>query len=216
MQVWLTFNKEEEKLQLPVNPSSISVSSGHMYNDIDVSQRGEYTVIGNKQLKQYEFSSFFPRDYNEVFCEYKEDFPDPWDTVQKIERWQQAGDPIRFIITEKKDQTDKVNTAATIRSFSYEEKPGSPGDVYYSMTLKQYEYLEFEKADKEQDTLQTKRPNEQSKTNTYVVKSGDSLWKIAQKTLGDGNAWRRIYNQNKAVIGPDPNLIFAGQKLVIP
>ena len=47
---------------------------------------------------------------------------------------------------------------------------------------------------------------------TYIVKKGDSLSKIAQKY---GTTWQKIYNDNKSVIGSKPNLIKAGQKLII-
>ena len=46
---------------------------------------------------------------------------------------------------------------------------------------------------------------------TYIVQRGDSLSKIAKK-LGIPN-WRTLYEQNKAVIGSNPNLIRPGQKL---
>lgn len=46
---------------------------------------------------------------------------------------------------------------------------------------------------------------------TYIVKSGDSLSSIAKK-LGIPN-WRTLYEQNKAVIGSNYNLIRPGQKL---
>ena len=48
---------------------------------------------------------------------------------------------------------------------------------------------------------------------TYKVKSGDTLSKIGAKY---GVAWKRIYAENKGVIGSNPNLIYAGQKLKIP
>jgi LysM repeat protein len=51
---------------------------------------------------------------------------------------------------------------------------------------------------------------------TYVVKSGDWLSKIAQACYGDPNQWKKIYDANKAVIGPDPNRIFPGQVLTLP
>ncbi len=50
----------------------------------------------------------------------------------------------------------------------------------------------------------------------YTVVPGDFLVKIATKFYGDGQKWRIIYNANKAVIGPNPDKIFPGQKLVIP
>ncbi len=50
---------------------------------------------------------------------------------------------------------------------------------------------------------------------TYTVKSGDSLSKIAKKFYGDGGKWNRIYKANKSKIS-DPNRLKAGTKLVIP
>ena len=51
---------------------------------------------------------------------------------------------------------------------------------------------------------------------TYTVVSGDSLWAIAVKLLGNGARWPEIYEANKAVVGPNPNLIHPGQVLTIP
>ena len=51
---------------------------------------------------------------------------------------------------------------------------------------------------------------------TYTVKSGDSLWKIAQKLYGSGSQYTKLYNANKGVIGNNPNLIYPGQVLKIP
>ena len=50
---------------------------------------------------------------------------------------------------------------------------------------------------------------------TYVVKSGDTLSKIAKQEYGDANAWRRIFEANKDLL-KDPDKIFPGQTLKIP
>ena len=52
-------------------------------------------------------------------------------------------------------------------------------------------------------------------TSVYVVKSGDSLSKIAKQQYGDGNAWKRIFEANKDIL-KDPDKIYPGQKLKIP
>jgi nucleoid-associated protein YgaU len=58
-------------------------------------------------------------------------------------------------------------------------------------------------------------PAPTSGARTYVVVSGDSLSKIAQKHYGKASSWPRIYEANKGII-KDPNLIYPGQELRIP
>jgi nucleoid-associated protein YgaU len=50
---------------------------------------------------------------------------------------------------------------------------------------------------------------------TYVVKSGDSLSKIAKRFYGDGAKWKKIHAANSEKI-PDPDLIHPGLELNIP
>lgn len=49
----------------------------------------------------------------------------------------------------------------------------------------------------------------------YVVKSGDTLSKIAKELYGDGNRWREIFEANKDQI-ENPNQIRPGWELLIP
>jgi nucleoid-associated protein YgaU len=57
---------------------------------------------------------------------------------------------------------------------------------------------------------------------TYTVVDGDTLWDIARRVLDTNDIrriaryWPRIHRANRSVIGRDPNLIFVGQKLVLP
>ncbi|QIK68375.1 LysM peptidoglycan-binding domain-containing protein [Nocardioides sp. HDW12B] len=57
-----------------------------------------------------------------------------------------------------------------------------------------------------------------------VVRPGDTLWALASRHLlapdaSDGQvdaAWRRLYAANRAVLGPDPDLIRPGSRLDLP
>ena len=51
---------------------------------------------------------------------------------------------------------------------------------------------------------------------SYTVKKGDSLSKIAKRVYGDAQQWRKIYEANRAAIGDDPDLIQPGQALKLP
>lgn len=50
---------------------------------------------------------------------------------------------------------------------------------------------------------------------TYVVVRGDCLWNIAKRFYGSGPLWPRIFDANRNQI-KNPNLIYPGQRLVIP
>ena len=59
--------------------------------------------------------------------------------------------------------------------------------------------------------------------STVVVRPGDSLWLIAARTLGPHPAagdvtlrWHALYAANRARIGPDPDLIQPGLRLLLP
>lgn len=49
-------------------------------------------------------------------------------------------------------------------------------------------------------------------TTIYVVKMGDTLSSIAKKY---NTTWQKIYDNNKSIIGNNPNIIKNGQKLII-
>lgn len=52
-------------------------------------------------------------------------------------------------------------------------------------------------------------------TRYYTIKSGDTLWGIATRYYGNGAQYPKIYNANRSIIS-NPNLIYPGQKIVIP
>jgi nucleoid-associated protein YgaU len=54
-----------------------------------------------------------------------------------------------------------------------------------------------------------------SGSRTYTVKSGDTLGKIAKETLGDANAYMKIFNANTDQLS-DPDKIKPGQVLKLP
>ncbi|GAA0291080.1 peptidoglycan-binding protein LysM [Rhodovulum strictum] len=49
----------------------------------------------------------------------------------------------------------------------------------------------------------------------HTVVKGDSLWKIAEKTLGNGARYTEIFEANKPMLS-DPDKIYPGQVLRIP
>jgi hypothetical protein len=58
-------------------------------------------------------------------------------------------------------------------------------------------------------------PAKKPSPRTYTVVRGDCLWTIAKRFYGSGPLWPRIFDANRSKI-KNPNLIYPGQKFVIP
>lgn len=78
--------------------------------------------------------------------------------------------------------------------------PGISGNVDLNYSLKDYEKI-------------IRNAGLNHFTNTiYIVQAGDNLTKIASRFQ---TTWQKIYEQNKKVIGNNPDLISPGQELLI-
>ena len=144
---------------------------------------------------------------------------DPYTFVKTILGWKEKGTLVRFLAG------SNVNILCSIETFQYGEQDGT-GDVYYTLSFKEYREIELVKKPKPKKTTKKKAKKKKAKTQkrkqtkkntakTYTVKSGDCLWNIAKKFYGNGAQYTKIYNANKGKIS-NPNLIYPGQVLTIP
>src|SRR5690625_5282737 len=138
VQFWLSFDNGAEKLRLPVNPPSLGIRSSHGYHDVKISRLGEFTVIGETELDEYSFESFFPEYYNSTYCEYN-GFPSPRECIELLRKWRDSRNPIRLTIT-----GSNINEAVTIRELDYDEVAHAHnGDIPFKITLKQFKFVSF-------------------------------------------------------------------------
>lgn len=216
IEFWLK-DRHNVYMQLPVNPETIQYASPYGLNTVSIASLGEVAIPGERGLKTIKFSSFFPRDYNPTYCEY-EGFPEPWAWVEQIEEWRDDRRNIRLIVA-----GTPISIPVFVDSFDLEpERAGAPGDIYYTISLTEYRPVKAKQVVEAvssgvKSTVAQQRPaSDKPKPKTYVVKSGDSLWKIAREIYGDGAQFKKIYEANKALIGKNDDYILPGQKLVIP
>lgn len=210
MEFWLSFNNFSEKIQLPVPPSEFQITTGNLNETVNITNLGDINLIGGEALVGIQIESFFPP---RAASYTTPSVPDPYKAVEQIEEWRKSKKPIRLIIT-----GTPVNLACAIESFAWGERGGSR-DVDYSLKLKEYRFIQVKQIGPQQQANQVsvnpERPNTKPEPKSYTVKSGDSLFLIAKKNLGDGNRWREVYEKNKTVIGANPNLIKPGQVLQV-
>ncbi len=212
MEIWL--KNTSKRVKLPVLPSGYRVSSGQGNTIVNVAALGEVNLKGKRNLQEVTFSSFFPKR-RESYCE-KGTLRSPKEYVVDIEEMKRRG-TVKLIITGV-----PISMDVTIESFEWEERDGS-GDIYYTLSLKEYRKLNIPKSTLVKEVPQAiaseaetaRSEPEQTSTVTYEVKPGDCLSVIAKRLTGSAS-WTAIYEQNKGVIGSNPNLIKPGQILTIP
>lgn len=211
MQIWL--RGDGDRVRIPVLPSEYTVTSEQSNTSVTVCNLGEVNLIGKRKLKQISFSSFFPYHYDESYCEGRPDKPKAM--VKKIEAMQQAG-KAKLTIT----GTD-INLYVTIENFEWGENDGT-GDIAYTLTMKEYRHVNIPASTLVKEApaapaaeMAARDQPAAAATQTYTVKSGDCLSTIARKLTGSAS-WQAIYEQNKSIIGSNPNLIKPGQVLTIP
>ena len=51
---------------------------------------------------------------------------------------------------------------------------------------------------------------------TYVVRPGDSFYKIAERELGKASRWKELLAINKSLVDGDPTRLRVGQKVTLP
>lgn len=225
------FAKYKERLvQLPVNPEDLSINGSANNKSSETAGQGEINDLGFPKLKELSISSFFPKNYNgELYINTGGEFKEAEYYVKFFESIKQAREPFRLIITDL-----DINMLVSIERFDYTYSYGTD-DIDYKLDLKEYKEHNirvlkatakgFSAVDNVQKVASASVTNtnsnrsiEKSIPKTYTVVEGDSLWKIAQKYLGDGSRWNDIYtyNNNRSIIGGNPNLIKAGQVLSIP
>lgn len=202
MDYYLSFNNNEERLRLPVIPSSFEVNIPHQNTTVNINQLGEINLIGKTGLMSMTIESFFPaQQYS--FCLYR-DFQKPYEYIKQLLKWKELGRPIRVIVT-----GTPINYAMAIESLTYSEMDGT-GDVYFSLELKEYKFIKTPSS----NTLTTPTTQRETKSlaTHYIVQKGDTLWLIAKKVTGEGSNYKAIAQKNNIT---NPDKIYVGQKLVI-
>jgi hypothetical protein len=214
MEVFLRDSTGQE-FHFPVNPEEITINREKAVETINVLSLGEYDFSAGEKVKEIAFSSFFPLAYDSSYCNFK-DIPDPQEAMQTLTKLLTSNDPVRLVITET-----PINVLVFISVHNTTYRGGEIGDVYFDLTARTWRQIKVHTkvasaaksaaAGKASTRADTKKP-----PKTYIVKSGDSLSKIAKLELGNSSKWQAIYNLNKKTIGSDPNKLKPGQKLVMP
>ncbi|NOU68391.1 LysM peptidoglycan-binding domain-containing protein [Paenibacillus sp. LMG 31461] len=207
-EIHLSFNNNQEGFQLPVNPAEIEVLSGSNGKTYDIVgandgrsevRGGEINVIKSPKLREISFEGLFPAQFYPFLA--TDTLYEPMYYVRAIENWKSMKRPIRFIYVAHWQQRlasqgfsgQELNIPVSIEKFKWKEIAGSPGDIEFSISLKEYVFYAARRVTVNTDATgnvvavqqSTRRPDERIRPDTYVLKDGDTLTKIAMRFYTD-------------------------------
>lgn len=201
----LTFEFRRDSLTLPVNPENIEISEPGNNQKTNVVGLGEIIIPRERGLASFKISSFFPDDSDMEF----------------FKTWRDAKKPGHFTA----DGLD-IDMDVAIEDFLYDRRSGEENRVYYQLSLS--EYRPYGARIVVMPTPTTALPSAQLRavskpavSQTYTVKSGDSLWAISARLSNQKGAnWRELYELNKgllgSIVGDRPQRLMPGDVLTVP
>lgn len=211
---------------LPVTPSKLTLKIKGQNKTLDLISGQQINLLKNPALSEISLEVMLPH----------ERYPFVNGELQSIDYYLSYLETL--IITKKHFQyiVSRVTPAGTplydtssmtvsLEEYSIIDDAENGMDVTVKLDLKQWREYGTKTAqlvqpatatEKAQVTIETQRDTSSApQVKTYTVVSGDCLWNIAKKLLGDGARYPEIYELNKDKI-KNPNLIQPGQVLTLP
>ena len=209
---------------LPITPSKIQTKIKNQNKTINLINDGEVNILKSAGLTEITFEVLIPQ-VKYPFAVYPNGFKRADFFLNKFEKLKISEEPFQFIcsrVTPSGRLLFDTNMKVSLEDYKIDEDAKEGFDLKVTINLKQFRDYGTKtvnittKQSKPVATVSKPRPTESApKAKTYTVVSGDTLWAIAKKHLGNGSRYTEIYNLNKDKIN-NPNLIYPGQVLILP
>ncbi|KOY81271.1 LysM peptidoglycan-binding domain-containing protein [Lysinibacillus macroides] len=219
------YNFFVDGVQLPVAPAELSTRINGRNDTIVLMNEGEVNIIKKPGLTDIEFEVLLP-NVNYPFSVYPNGFQPATYYLEKLEKLKIDDKPFQFIVNRMMPNGNLLfdtNMTVTIEDYEILESADNGFDVNVRITLKQYRPYGNKKINLKASTtsaanatktaskavVEQKRPTTGKETpKTHTVQSGETLWAIAKKYLGDGSKYTELAKLNNI---SNPNIIKAGQ-----
>lgn len=222
-------------VQLPINPSSLSIKVGNKNDIVDLANGGEMTILKSPSLMEISFTVRLPQmglsgtqsklPYLNAGARTASYY------IEKMRTLKTNKKPFQFVVTRYLPNGTPLfesNITTVLENFTTKEDATEGFDVILDISLKQYiEYKTKVLQNNDGNSNTNQRTEKDTDKTTYTVKSGDTLWALAKRFYGDGSKYTIIYNANKNVIesvakqrgyasSSNGHWIFPGTELNIP
>lgn len=205
-----------DSVRLPVTPSKISTKINSQNKTINLINDGEVNILKEAGLTDVSFNASIPQ-VNYPYAVYPDGFKDAQFFLAKFEQLKKSKKPFQFIVS-RISPSGKIlfdtNLTVSMEDYTILEDANNGLDLDISIKLKEYRVYGTKRVVLKQAATQktvkvaSKRASTKTPPKTYKVVSGDTLWAICKKYLGDGSRYPEIAKLNNI---KNPNLIYPGQ-----
>lgn len=211
---------------MPITPSKVKVKINNQNETLTLINGEEINILKEPGLTDVSFDLLLPQ-VSYPFTNGGVQSADYY--LSLFERLKTSKQPFQFILNRSMPTGRRLfytNLTVGMEDYQITDDAEEGFDITVTVSLKQYRHYgtktvtiqpaptpaETPTATVEQPQRETSQAPQQT---TYTVKSGDCLWNIAKKYLGDGSRYNEIYELNKDKI-TNPNLIYPNQVLTLP
>ncbi|HBF4273265.1 TPA: LysM peptidoglycan-binding domain-containing protein [Clostridioides difficile] len=199
-------------VQLPIPPPKLEIKVTNKNKTVDLINTGEVNILKKEGLSEISFEAEFT--HNKLPF-YRGAFRDVQFFLSKLELLKTDCKPFQFIVSRELGNKVLFNTniKVSLEEYAISEDAENGSDTKVAIKLKQYRDYSTKKLVLAPPKNETDRPNVKiepkrvdsvnatnTKTKTYTVKAGDSLWSICQKQLGNGSLYKKVYELNKSMM----------------
>ena len=211
---------------MPITPSKVKVKINNQNDTLTLINGEEINILKEPGLTDVSFDLLLPQ-VSYPFTNGGAQSADYY--LSLFERLKTSKQPFQFILNRSMPSGRRLfytNLTVGMEDYQITDDAEEGFDITVTVSLKQYRHygtktvkVQPAPAPAETPTATVEQPQRETsqapQQTTSTVKSGDCLWNIAKKYLGDGSRYNEIYNLNKDKI-TNPNLIYAGQVLTLP
>lgn len=189
--IYVRDKRGNREIRIPLLPEKYSIDGGNTtFVTSDIMSLGEVYTPSGTELRSYSWQSELPGEFRKNDPMIRGVWQPPKYYYDILNEWQKNGTKLTLLIV-----GSPINTDVYLSEF-HAGGAGPFGDLSYE--IKFVEARNIVVTSTKVATEAVKRPT--STSQTYTIKSGDTLWGIAVKSYGSGAKWKTIYDANKEII----------------
>ena len=214
------YNCSIDNVRLPVAPSKITRKINTKSKTVDLMDLGEINILKGTGLTDISFEVLLP-SVKYPFAVYEDGFKEPLYYLELFKKLVKDKKPFIFEVdslTPSGYSLFMTRMEVTLESYSIIEDSSNGMDIVVSIDLKEYKRYTTQTLKMQEPSSDDEKPKfvigaerpAKEPLKSYTVVSGDTLWAICKKHLGDGSKYKEIATLNNI---KNPDLIFPGQVL---